>query len=398
MRRPLVSLSVAALLLASSFTTGRAQATLYVSPDVPADPDGPATYLPWQVVAHDHASPVPYALELTLPGSPAIDAIEKMDLKGNWLFSLEAPNDLGGALAAPAEPRDVIRGDVLNAVYGLFFDGSCVTGVVPPGSDIDALYLDHGDAGELVLSFDVPTTIAGTTYQPGELVLYKPSGLPPCGWTVAGSVIDFGLTLGTYLPSSANLIGADRDGADWILAFDVPTDLGPPGVMTYTPGQVVLSDGLVTGLFDDLQTEGIPGWSIRARVDALACQANPGTIYDPTVLPVGLLLGKAVSPDITLYWAGGSCSSGAVDYGIYEGTLANVHNGVYDHVRKDCSDAPPFLQETVTPLNTSTYYLVVPQNGKVEGSYCTDSLGAQRPQPALLAQRCVADRVITACP
>ena len=33
-----------------------AQRTIYVSPDVPTDPDGPPIYLPWHVVEHTHAN------------------------------------------------------------------------------------------------------------------------------------------------------------------------------------------------------------------------------------------------------------------------------------------------------------------------------------------------------
>ena len=78
--------------------------------------------------------------------------------------------------------------------------------------------------------------------------------------------------------------------------------------------------------------------------------------------------------------------------------MASVITGAYDHAQVDCADGGTALEENVTPPSNDTYYLVVPHNQKVEGSYCTDSAGAQRPRPVLLADRCTADQVVSACP
>jgi hypothetical protein len=391
MKRLLIfSTALAVLALAGP---ARGQPTLYVVPDVPTDPDGPF-FFPWTVVRHDHLSAVPYTLELTLPGNPTIDAMHKQDAPGAWLFAVEAPSDLGGSLPVPAEPRDVIRLDG-GGTFALYFDGSCVAAPVPLGSGIDAMYQDGGDAGSLVFSFDVPTDILGVTYMPSELVRFKPIGLPPCGWDVSGSVIDFA-TIGGYFPGSTNVTGADFAAGRWILAFDIPVDLAPPVGPTRTPGQLVATNGLVWNHFlDDLQAEGTPGWPISSVVDALACSANPGRIDSPTVQ---ILLDKSL-PTIEILCPGG-CSSGAEAWGLYEGTIANVHDGIYDHVAVPgkCQESCPGSIFHVPPALTSTYYIVVPHSCGEEGSYGRNSSGVERPQAAAPADRCVVAQNLSPCP
>lgn len=386
MRRSLL-LAVAPVLLATFGSLVTAQ-TIFVSPDVPTTPDGPATYLPSEVVRHV-PGPGPYSLELSLPGDPAIDAMHKMDLPGSWLFSIEAANDFAGGLPAPAEPRDVVRYDA--GLLSQFFDGSCVAPMpVPDGSSIDALYLDGGDGGDLIVSFDVPTTI-GSTFLPSDLVRYRRVGIARCGWLLVGPEVSF--NFGTYFPSSANVTGADFVAGDWIVSLDIPTDVGPPGVSTATPGQIVSTDGANWALLQDLQASGLPGWAISSQVDALTCEANPGRI-DTTVQQITM---DKNLPSISIICPAG-CSSGGAGYGLYEGTIANINLGIYDHQQVGCSNVCPGNIVHVPPGGTSTYYLVVPNNTKEEGSYCTDSDGNERPQPAALIDRCAGPQNLTPCP
>lgn len=367
------------------------QSAVYVSPDVPTRPDGPPFYRPWDVVEHVGGA-VPYSLEFVVPGDPAIDALHKMDRPGSWLFSVGASNDLAGSLPDEAEPRDIVRADVPAGFYDLFFDGDLVLDPVPPGSNIDAVYLDPDDNGDLVVSFDVPTTISGTLFQPSELVGYTRVGAIPFGWALTGSVIDFATTPG-YAPGHANVTGADRAGGRWIVALDIPTRLSPwgsPAPPVGLPGEIVSWDGATWERFRDLQVSGTPGWPIRSQIDALTCQANPGRIDSPTDQ---ITLGKAAG--LIVFNCPGSCSSGGDFYGLYEGTIPNY----YDHVAMagQCNNLCPGVF-AVIPAAASTYYLLVPNNDKEEGSYCTDSAGIERPQPALVADRCVAQQVLTACP
>jgi hypothetical protein len=365
---------------------------IYVTTDAPADPDGPPVYLPWQVIEHDHLSAVPYTLELTVPGNPAIAALEKLDAAGAWLIAVETPNDLAGALPVAAEPRDLVR--VTPGGTSLAFQGSCVGPVpIPADAGIDGVCTEGGDNGNLVVSFDVPTTIGGPTFQPSELVRYLRTGPPPCGWMLAGSVIDFAL-VGTWVPPSTNVCGVDRQGGLWVLALDVPADVAPPLGPTATPGTIVATDGATWNqVWDVMQTEGVPGWSVANVVEGLACQANPGRIESPTAQ---ILLDKSL-PQVIIQCPA-SCASGAEAYGLYEGTIASVSAGTYDHVQVSCLETCPSNIAHLPPPAASTYYLVVPFNSEEEGSYGTDSAGFERPQAALPAARCKAAQNLTPCP
>lgn len=95
---------------------------------------------------------------------------------------------------------------------------------------------------------------------------------------------------------------------------------------------------------------------------------------------------------LTLKWSA-SCSNGALDYAIYEGQLGSY----YSHVMKDCSDDGGDRSEEIAPAAGDTYYLVVPLAAASEGSYGTDSNGAERP-PAGAADRCLATQLLGDCP
>ena len=83
---------------------------VFVSPDVPTTTTSGANLLPNHIFRYVAAGPL-WFLELSVPGLPPpnVDGLHKMDEPGDWLFSIEAPNDLAGALGADAAPGDVIR-------------------------------------------------------------------------------------------------------------------------------------------------------------------------------------------------------------------------------------------------------------------------------------------------
>src|SRR5262249_31061334 len=160
------------------------------------------------------------------------------DKPGNWLFSVEAASNLGGALATPADPRDVIRRDSA-ATYSFFFCGASVG--LPDGSNVDAIYLEGGDTGNLIVSFDAPTSIGAATFLPGDLVGFKPTGGPGCGaWALGAPVLAFD-SAAAGVPASTNVVGADRIGKFIVLTFDVPTTVG---AATYVPGNLVGWNGV----------------------------------------------------------------------------------------------------------------------------------------------------------
>jgi len=323
----------------------------YLSPDVPTDLAG-ATYQESDILRDNSGA---YSLVLSLPPGTPVDALHRM-CSGNWLLSVEAPTDLGGI---QVEARDLVEFDGLSA-YTLFFCGAGVG--LPDGTDLDAAFLLGDDGSDLVLSFDVPTDIAGIIYEPADLVQFARTGPGCAGWSVVGPWFDASTTM-PPVPLSSNVTGADVRGGQTIITFDVPTTLSGS---TYLPGEYVSwnASGFASYRFD-------PNWPISSRVDALSFLPGPG------VVPPGSLYVKKSSTtpgNLVLNWSP-STSIGAEDYGIYEGTLGSW----YSHYSKVCTDSGGDLTEEITPASGNTYYLVVPLNSNDEGSYGTDSSGSQRP-------------------
>jgi len=113
----------------------------------------------------------------------------------------------------------------------------------------------------------------------------------------------------------------------------------------------------------------------------------------PGFVPVTLQVDKSGTPGrLTLSWPP-SCSSGAVDYAIYEGTIGSY----YSHVLKDCTDNGGDRVEDIVPQTVDSYYLVVPLSATSEGSYGLDSNGAERPVPSAPPNRCLVSQVIGGC-
>jgi hypothetical protein len=93
----------------------------------------------------------------------------------------------------------------------------------------------------------------------------------------------------------------------------------------------------------------------------------PGTPLTVTTGPGGT---------IALTWSA-SCASGDTDYAIYEGALGSY----YSHASLMCTTSGS-TGAAFVPGAGSTYYLVVPTNGGVEGSYGFDSAGTAIPAAA----------------
>lgn len=149
--------SVAILALAVLSGPCMAQSSFFHVVDVPTDLSG-TTFLPSEIVRFD-ASTSTYSTAVTLPGSPPVDAIHHL-ANGDWLLSVAVPTDLDGATY---DARDVIRFN--GTVYALEVDGAAAG--IPAGSNVDALTKDGAD---LIFGFDVPTTLGGTTYDRNDLV------------------------------------------------------------------------------------------------------------------------------------------------------------------------------------------------------------------------------------
>lgn len=193
-------------------------------------------------------------------------------------------------------------------------------------------------------------------------------------------------------------------GPPGAVEFAVPWSAFPPG--TFGPGDdfrftLVVVRGTFTtdfkpdGGIEDVMSEAVggatttttdscPGFGIgttSCEIDDLSTDA----FYPPLPplaheIPVGgrigeLRLSKSL-PSITLDWTG-SCSASDTDYAVYEGLLGSFASHLA--VAGLCSTGGA-TAATFVPAAFSTYYLVVPRGGGIEGSYGTDSAGVERPQ------------------
>jgi hypothetical protein len=415
MRRLLLILGVVGLASLPALAHGpTTDIDFYFAVNVPTDlplAGGTTTVLPWTLARHQTpAAPPDYTLSLvpagglTLPIPTTIDACHLLN-GGDWLFSVEAPMDDPTGVARTFLPGDIARYD--GATYTLFFDGVGVG--LADGVNVDAAFIRYQDTidgplffqkdnGNLVLSFDVPTDIAGVTYFPADLVEFSKTFPGPAGWAVVGRYFD---SAAAGIPPSTNVTGADERGGvgtmaphKAIVTFDVPTnDPAGPGAL-FLPGDLASVDPVPAApAVDPGPYHRDPAWmavpagaydSWGSRINALCFLASPGQI--PCIPPNKLELQRLVADgsSISLTWSA-SCSVGAEDYGIHEGSLpASPGAWVYNHDDIDCSDGGGDFTETVTTAAGNTYYLVVPWNANDEGSYGQKSapplpLPAERP-------------------
>ena len=309
-----------------------AQPAYYVTPDLPVILGGEA-FLPSTVVLNDLGT---YSPALSLPVGIPIDALHRLD-NGDWLFSLALPRILSGT---SFEPRDLVQ---FNGVtHALLFDGSAAG--VPANASIDAFFA--AGSGTWILSFDIPVTIGGVSYDPADLVRFVAGpGFDPVPFFDASSLVP-------PLSTARNVTGVALRGGDTIMTFDLPTDLG---TLLALPGQLIAWNGASFSLFDEP-----PGWpTAKTRLEGLAFVSAgvPGSV---PLLTVDL----SPSGNVILSWAA-SCSAGAGDYAVYEGALGTW----YSHSQTVCTDAPPLLTEEIPNVIGNRYYLVIPLNSSDEGSY-----------------------------
>ena len=122
------------------------------------------------------------------------------------------------------------------------------------------------------------------------------------------------------------------------------------------------------------------------KIDMPLPNVGPGRVAGST-----LKVAKAAGASrLRLSW-GASCSSGASDYGIYEGQIGNW----YSHSSVVCTDIGADRSEEITYALGNRYYLVVPRNATEEGSYGAASDGVERP---VGSSRCAPSQVIRSCP
>jgi len=359
-------------LLGIASSVASAQPSYYECPDVPTDlPAGGLTYLPWDLVRNDAGV---YSLPGSLPPTTPVDALHRLG-NGDWLLSVETTTTLGGV--------DWDRRDVFlltgGGVFAAFPPYAGAVTLIPAGSNVDAAFVDPV-TGIPVVSFDVPTTIAGATYEPADLVFYLGGGF----------LLYFDASVAA-IPPSVNLISADTSSGLLVFSVDVPLTVG---VTTYLPGELISWDGITLALFDPQ-----PGWpALRSsRVNALSFTADPG------IVPPTIMLSKIGLASLRISWSASFCAGGQ-DYGVYQGTIAALP--AYDHTAIDCDDGGTPLEEDFALPVGSVYYLVVPHTDvnnlnpgfSDEGSYGTDFIGGFSTERPVGGATCVAQQVLGCSP
>jgi len=143
------------------------------------------------------------------------------------------------------------------------------------------------------------------------------------------------------------------------------------------PGKNVVR--AIPGGWRDACSLGVAGdWYFFVVYRPVSCGAvGVGAVPDGDAIPgIPLMVTAAAAGQITLTWDA-SCAATDNDYAIYEGTLFNY----YSHTSLTCTTTGA-TTATFTPSSGSTYYIVVPLNGTIEGSYGLDSVGNERPPGA----------------
>jgi hypothetical protein len=149
-----------------------------------------------------------------IPAGARIDALLRA-ANGNLVLSFDVPVNLGGT--------EFSRSDLViwqSGVFSLYWDAEAAAAGVPASSNLVGAALTG--VGEIVLTFDVPTTLGGTTYLPGELVRWTGGGftshLADPSWPASSQLRDF-----AFLPAAGS-VGATADAE------------GGPLVVDYGPG------------------------------------------------------------------------------------------------------------------------------------------------------------------
>jgi hypothetical protein len=115
----------------------------------------------------------------------------------------------------------------------------------------------------------------------------------------------------------------------------------------------------------------------------------PGRVPDGSggSTPLRVNKGPAAGQN-TLQW-GASCSASATNYAVYRGTLGTW----YSHTPALCSTGGA-TTAALTPPAGNSYYLIVATASATEGSFGTDSAGAEIPAGA---SPCFAPRDLSTC-
>ena len=130
------------------------------------------------------------------------------------------------------------------------------------------------------------------------------------------------------------------------------------------------------GTWRDACSLGVTGdWVVYVIYRRVSCSAGgAGSVPDGDLVPgAPLMVMTGPGGTIELTW-GDSCAAGDTDFAVYQGTLGTY----YSHASFMCTTSGS-TSVNFLPSSGSKYYLVVPTNGTVEGSYGFNSAGVEIP-------------------
>ncbi len=323
---------------------------LLLTADLPVKP-GAITCTPNQVLKRDYAGNYTIFFDGAAAGIPAnvhITAITTLGM-GLLIFAADVPFSAGGNTYLPS---DVVL--YSGGVFSMWQSGAALS--LPPDAVIDALALDQ--SSNVYYSFDAPVKAGTNVFLPGDVARVSGNTLSP----FLSGASDLGL------PPGGDVVGFQiAPNGDYLFMLRTPATLGGT---TFLPGQIARRSGGVWDLYWS------PGGGVNNVVTTFALPASPGSTPDGgTVAGTPFTMTKS-GTNAHLAW-GAACVSDANDYAIYRGTLGSW----YSHSSVVCTTGGATSAD-VAYGGGNEYYLVVPLNGTIEGSYGKNSSGAQIPQAA----------------
>jgi hypothetical protein len=155
------SVCAGVLLCLTAFYPGRCDVFYYFATDVPATLGG-EDRPPNQILLGSNGA---YSLAELLPPDVQVGALDRRPT-GEWLFAPADPADLGGQFY---EPRDIVM--LKGTTFTMYLSGSSAG--IPERARVDALFFDPID-GNPVMSFDVPVFLGPAQYTRSDLVKFTP--------------------------------------------------------------------------------------------------------------------------------------------------------------------------------------------------------------------------------
>lgn len=333
---------------------------------------------------------------------------------------------IGGGTSGTATHRIVVQGNVigtdrtgtldLGSTYGLTIGHAenTVAGGPNPG---EGNVIGHNAKG-IVSGLGMPPSTfsgnrifaSGTPFQETLGIDVGNNGVSPNDHCDVDGVQNFPVLTSATSTTGAVTIQGQIDSVasqEYTLEFFANRECDPLG---YGEGEAFLGRGTVVtdascaGAFSVNLPVAVPhGMAITATATGpggstsefsacLSAAGPPGSGRVPDGSDLGsspLTVSREGSGDLALSWSE-SCHPNDADYEVYEGELGMV----YSHAPVTCSTAGA-TTHTFTPAAGARYYLVVPTNGSIEGSYGLDSDLAERPS---LAGACHPQQIGVNCP